>query len=146
MDLTLLCAGGLTAFDATLIGTSVVLVFALLVVLSLVITLEGRLFDALNRKKEGGAPEKTAGSAAPGTPPAAPPAPTVSDVSAAAPPADGQSAVADEVVAAIAAAVYCMEGPGAVVRSVRRLPQSGGKQRGAWGDAGVEQNTRPFVF
>ena len=142
MDLTLLCAGGLTAFDATLIGTSVVLVFALLVVLSLVITLEGRLFDALNRKKEGGAPEKTAGSAAPGTPPA----PAVSAVSAAAPPAGGQDAVADEVVAAIAAAVYCMEGPGAVVRSVRRLPQPGEKRRGAWGDAGVEQNTRPFVF
>lgn len=146
MDLTLLCAGGLTAFDATLIGTSVVLVFALLVVLSLVITLEGRLFDALNRKKEDGASAGTAVSAAPGTPPAAPPAPAVSDVSAAVPPAGGQSAVADEVVAAIAAAVYCMEGPGAVVRSVRRLPQPVEKRRGAWGDAGVEQNTRPFVF
>lgn len=133
MDLTLLCAGGLTAFDATLIGTSVVLVFALLVVLSLVITLEGRLFDALNQKKEGGAPAGAAVSAAPGTPPAAPPA-------------DGQDAVPDEVVAAIAAAVYCMEGPGAVVRSVRRLPQPVEKRRGAWGDAGVEQNTRPFVF
>ena len=142
MDLTLLCAGGLTAFDATLIGTSVVLVFALLVVLSLVITLEGRLFDALNRKKEGGAPKEAAVSGAPGTPPA----PAVSAVSAAAPPAGGQDAVPDEVVAAIAAAVYCMEGPGAVVRSVRRLPQPGEKRRGAWGDAGVEQNTRPFVF
>ncbi len=45
-----------------------------------------------------------------------------------------------EIVAAIAAAVYCME-PGAVVTSVRRSPRNGVS---AWKMAGLLENTRPF--
>lgn len=51
-----------------------------------------------------------------------------------------QSGIPGEIVAAIAAAVYCME-PGAVVTSVRRSPQNGVS---AWKMAGLLENTRPF--
>ena len=46
-----------------------------------------------------------------------------------------------EVIAAISAAVYCMFGEGAKVKSVRRQQRSG---RSAWSMAGLLENTRPF--
>ena len=47
MDIvSLLPAGGLTGFDGSLVSTSLVLVFALLIVLCLVITLQGKIFDS----------------------------------------------------------------------------------------------------
>ena len=42
--------------------------------------------------------------------------------------------------------LICLEGSAVTVRSVRRLPQPAASRRGAWGDAGVRQNTQPFVF
>ena len=56
-DLALLA---LDAYDGTVVITSVVLVFVMLIVLCLIITLEGKAFDRANRKP---------------TDPAAPPAP-----------------------------------------------------------------------
>ena len=50
-----------------------------------------------------------------------------------------------EVVAAIAAAVCCLE-DGAAIQSVRRLPRASALRRDAWGQAGLAQNTRPFTF
>ena len=40
---------------------------------------------------------------------------------------------------------YCTEGENVTVRGIRRLPQPGKSRRGVWGDAGVLQNTRPFM-
>lgn len=51
-----------------------------------------------------------------------------------------QAGIPGEIVAAIAAAVACLE-PGAVVTSVRRAPQGGVS---AWKLAGLLENTRPF--
>lgn len=137
----LFAAGGLTAFDGSLVSTSVVLVFALLVALCIIVMLEGKLFDLLSKKRENAARAQLAQSAsaapkaaAPAPAPAAPAAPAV------------EAGIPGEVVAAIAAAVYCLEGSAVTVRSVRRLPQPAASRRGAWGDAGVRQNTQPFVF
>lgn len=51
-----------------------------------------------------------------------------------------QPGIPGEIVAAIAAAVCCME-PGTVVTSVRRAPQNGVS---AWKMAGLLESTRPF--
>lgn len=145
-----LAAGGLTLFDASLVSTSLVLVFGLLVALCLIITLEGKLFDSFNDKdsakkrakamdelkdelnksaqKKPAAPAARAAVSAP-----AAPAPVV------------ETGIPGEVVAVISAAIYSMEGGHAVVREIRRMPQAGGSRRGAWGDAGVVQSTRPFM-
>ena len=137
----LFAAGGLTAFDGSLVSTSVVLVFALLVALCIIVMLEGKLFDLLSKKRENAARAQLAQSA-PAAPKAAAPAPAP-----AAPAAPAvEAGIPGEVVAAIAAAVYCLEGSAVTVRSVRSLPQSAASRRGAWGDAGVRQNTQPFVF
>ncbi len=137
----LFAAGGLTAFDGSLVSTSVVLVFALLVALCIIVMLEGKLFDLLSKKRENAVRAQLAQSA-PAAPKAAAPAPAP-----AAPAAPAvEAGIPGEVVAAIAAAVYCLEGSAVTVRSVRRLPQPAASRRGAWGDAGVRQNTQPFVF
>ena len=137
----LFAAGGLTAFDGSLVSTSVVLVFALLVALCIIVMLEGKLFDLLSKKRENAARAQLAQSA-PAAPKAAAPAPAP-----AAPAAPAvEAGIPGEVVAAISAAVYCLEGSAVTVRSVRRLPQPAASRRGAWGDAGVRQNTQPFVF
>ena len=137
----LFAAGGLTAFDGSLVSTSVVLVFALLVALCIIVMLEGKLFDLLSKKRENAARAQLAQSA-PAAPKAAAPAPAP-----AAPAAPAvEAGIPGEVVAAIAAAVYCLEGSAVTVRSVRRLPQPAASRRGAWGDAGVRQNTQPFVY
>ena len=52
MDIvSLLPAGGLTGFDGSLVSTSLVLVFALLIVLCLIITLQGKIFDSFKKKQ-----------------------------------------------------------------------------------------------
>ena len=140
MDIVSLLPAGLTAFDGTLVSTGLVLVLALLVVLCLIIMLQGKIFDAGKKKQadearaalERSAPAPVTGPAP--APRAATPAPAV------------EAGIPGEVVAAIAAAVYCLEGAGVTVRSVRRLPQPGASRRGVWGDAGVAETTRPFVW
>lgn len=141
-----LAAGGLTLFDASLVSTSLVLVFGLLVALCLIITLEGKLFDSFNdkdsSKKRAKAMDELNKSAQ--KKPAAPAARAA--VSAPAAPAPVvETGIPGEVVAVISAAIYSMEGGHAVVREIRRMPQAGGSRRGAWGDAGVVQSTRPFM-
>lgn len=136
----LLPAGGLTVFDASLVSTSLVLVFGLLILLCLIITLEGKIFDSINAKKRAQAQDALhvgdhpapAVSSAP-APAAAPAAPAV------------EGGIPGEIIAAISAAVYCTEGENVTVRGIRRLPQPGKSRRGVWGDAGVLQNTRPFM-
>lgn len=138
----LLPAGGLTIFDASLVSTSLVLVFGLLILLCLIITLEGKIFDSINAKKRaqakdalhvGDKPAPAVVSAPAQVAPAPAPAPAV------------EGGIPGEIVAAISAAVYYTEGANVTVRGIRRLPQPGASRRGVWGDAGVLQNTRPFI-
>ena len=124
-----------------------VLVFGLLIALCLIITLEGKVFDSFNdknnAKKRAKAMEELHSSK-----PSAPSAPVARAASAPAAPAPSpavEAGIPGEVVAAISAAIFSLEGGNAVVREIRRVPQSGGSRRGAWGDAGVIQATRPFL-
>ena len=97
----LLPAGGLTIFDASLVSTSLVLVFGLLILLCLIITLEGKIFDSINAKKRaqakdalhvGDKPAPAVVSAPAQAAPAPAPAPAV------------EGGISGEIVAAISAA------------------------------------------
>lgn len=103
------------------VATGLILVFGVLVLLYLLITLEGIIFTSVDRRKKGApAPKKEA----------APKAPVV------------EAGIPGEVVAAIAAAVACMDGgEHYTLRSVKRTRVSG---RSAWGQAGVVAYTEPF--
>ena len=120
----------LEASDGTVVLTSITLVFAMLVALCLIITLEGKIFDNINNKKNGkpAAPKAPAAKAAPA--PAAKPA--------------APAAKADN--AAISAAVATVCGGNAVIRGIKRVSKpAAGSRRGAWGDAGVREHTTPFM-
>lgn len=129
----------LEAADGTVVLTSITLVFAMLVALCLIITVEGKIFDAIKNKKNGtkAAPAAPAAPVAQNIAKAAPAAP-------AAPAADGS--IPGEIVAAIAAAVASL-GENLTIRGIHRVQKktATGSRRGAWGDAGVTQNTTPFM-
>lgn len=129
----------LEASDGTVVLTSIVLVFAMLVALCLIITVEGKIFDSMNKK-----PEK------PQPPKADKPAPKPAPKPAAKPQAPAAKAdngtIPGEIIAAISAAVASVMGEGAVIHGIRRVTKSGkGSRRGAWGDAGVREHTTPFM-
>mgnify|MGYP001492153394 CR=1 FL=1 len=135
----------LEAADGTVVLTSITLVFAMLVALCLIITVEGKIFDAIKNKKNGtkAAPKAPAAPATPAAPAAqniakaAPAAP-------AAPAADGS--IPGEIIAAISAAVASVCGGNAVIRGIKRVSKpAAGSRRGAWGDAGVREHTTPFM-
>ena len=116
-------------YDVIVTITGIVLVFLILVLLMAIITLEGKIFDAMNGKK---AAAKAAASAAkPAAPVAAAPAPA----KAAAP--QVEAGIPGDVVAAIMAAIYSMGNGKYVLKAVRR-----GKN--GWGKAGVNDTTAPF--
>ena len=128
----------LEASDGTVVLTSITLVFAMLVALCLIITLEGKIFDNINNKKNGkpAAPKAPAAKAAP-APAAKPAAPAAK--------ADNGS-IPGEIVAAIAAAVASL-GENLTIRGIHRVQKktATGSRRGAWGDAGVREHTTPFM-
>ena len=111
-------------YDVIVTITGIVLVFLILVLLMAIITLEGKIFDAMNGKK-------AAAKAASAAKPAAPPAPA----KAAAP--QVEAGIPGDVVAAIMAAIYSMGNGKYVLKAVRR-----GKN--GWGKAGVNDTTAPF--
>lgn len=118
-------------YDVIVTITGMVLVFLILVLLMAIITLEGKIFDAMNGKK---AAAKAAASAAKPAAPvkqAAAPAPA----KAAAP--QVEAGIPGDVVAAIMAAIYSMGNGKYVLKAVRR-----GKN--GWGKAGVNDTTAPF--
>lgn len=122
--------------DVVITITGIVLVFAILVLLMLIITLEGKIFDNINNKKNGkpAAPKAPAAKAAPAAKPAAP-----------AVKADNGS-IPGEIIAAISAAVASVCGGNAVIRGIKRVSKpAAGSRRGAWGDAGVREHTTPFM-
>lgn len=119
------------------VGTGLVLVFGVLVLLYLLITLEGIVFSAIDQKKKG----KTAPKSAPAPKNEPAPVPTPAVKSTAKKPAV-QEGIPGEVIAAISAALACMEGgAGYTLRSVKRVKASG---RSAWGQAGINTYTEPF--
>ena len=129
----------LEASDGTVVLTSITLVFAMLVALCLIITLEGKIFDNINNKKNGkpAAPKAPAAPAAKVAPAAKPAAPAAK--------ADNGS-IPGEIIAAISAAVASVCGGNAVIRGIKRVSKpAAGSRRGAWGDAGVREHTTPFM-
>ena len=129
----------LEASDGTVVLTSITLVFAMLVALCLIITLEGKIFDNINNKKNGkpAAPKAPAAPAAKAVPAAKPAAPAAK--------ADNGS-IPGEIIAAISAAVASVCGGNAVIRGIKRVSKpAAGSRRGAWGDAGVREHTTPFM-
>lgn len=129
----------LEASDGTVVLTSITLVFAMLIALCLIITLEGKLFDLKNKKPAGPKPQAPAAPAAKAAPaPAAKPA---------APAAKADNGgIPGEVIAAISAAVATVMGSGAVIHGIRRVSKpAAGSRRGSWGDAGVREHTTPFM-
>ena len=124
----------LEASDGTVVLTSITLVFAMLIALCLIITLEGKLFDLKNKKPADPKPQAPAAPAAKAAPaPAAKPA---------APAAKADNGgIPGEVIAAISAAVATVMGSG-----IRRVSKpAAGSRRGSWGDAGVREHTTPFM-
>ena len=120
-------------FDVVVTITGIVLVFAILVLLMAIITLEGKVFDAMNGKKAAAkaAPKAAAKPAAPAAKPAAAP------VQQAAPAPQVEEGIPGDVVAAIMAAIHAMGNGKYTLKAVRR-----GKN--GWGKAGVNDTTAPF--
>ena len=98
-----------------------------------IITLEGKIFDAMNGKKAAAkaAPKAAAKPAAPAAKPAAAP------VQQAAPAPQVEEGIPGDVVAAIMAAIHAMGNGKYTLKAVRR-----GKN--GWGKAGVNDTTAPF--
>lgn len=117
-------------YDVIVTITGIVLVFLILVLLMAIITLEGKIFDAMNGKKAAAkaAPKAAAKPAAPAAKPVAAQAPAAPQV---------EQGIPADVVAAIMAAIYSMGNGKYVLKAVRR-----GKN--GWGKAGVNDTTAPF--
>ena len=118
-------------YDVIVTITGITLVFLILVLLMAIITLEGKIFDAMNGKKaaaKAAAPKAAAKPAAPAAKPAAAQAPAAPQV---------EQGIPAEVVAAIMAAIYSMGNGKYVLKAVRR-------GRNGWGKAGVNDTTAPF--
>lgn len=113
----------------TVVITGVTIVFGVLILLYLLITLEGVFFSSLENKKK----EK---SVATQEKPAAAPAKQVAAKSPVV-----EKGIPAEVVAAITAAIACMDGGNDyTIRLMKRAKTS----RNGWGQAGVLSNTEPF--
>ena len=118
-------------YDVIVTITGIVLVFLILVLLMAIITLEGKIFDAINGKK------KAAKAAASAAKPAAPVKQAAAPAPAKAQAPQVEEGIPGDVVAAIMAAIYSMGNGKYVLKAVRR-----GKN--GWGKAGVNDTTAPF--
>lgn len=115
-------------FDVVVMLTGITLVFAILVLLMFIITIEGKLFDKANEKKI----RKAEQSVVPGQ---KEPAPAANAVQQPAPAVE--AGIPAEIVAVIAAAISAMTGGKYTLRAVRRASNN-------WGRAGVNDTTSPF--
>ncbi len=115
------------SFDVVVMMTGIILVFGILVLLMFIITIEGKIFDRMNDKKNGKAVKAAQ--------PAAPKAPETNKAAAPAPVVE--SGISAEIVAVIAAAISAMSGGKYTLRTVRRASNN-------WGRAGTDDVTSPF--
>lgn len=118
----------------TILITGIVVVFLVLIFLTLIIKLYGNIvYNLTNKMKKGKEAKQEAAPKV--SAPVSKPVPAAPAV---------EEGIPGEVIAAIAAAVYCTEGvPFSAVKSIRRSRRAGGT-RSAWGMAGILENTRPF--
>ena len=132
MNAVLLAAGAAQTTEPSVLvvaGTGISLVFFVLILLTFIITLQGKLFDALNAKKQ-----KAAAEAAVKSQPQPPQLQEPMEE-----PPFVEEGINEEIVAVIAAAVAAASGGKYPLRAVKR---AGG--RGSWGAAGVKSGTEPF--
>ena len=130
------------AFTLTVVIGGIGIVLGALMVLILVFFAFGKIMSvsqARAKKKEAKkiqsemqANLSNVSAAAPTPTPASAPAPVVED------------GIPQEVVAAISAAVYAMDGGAGVVRSITKKTGSPITTRNPWAQAAVADNTRPF--
>ena len=130
------------AFTLTVVIGGIGIVLGALMVLILVFFAFGKIMSvsqARAKKKEAKkiqsemqANLSKVSAAAPTSAPASAPAPVVED------------GIPQEVVAAISAAVYAMDGGAGVVRSITKKTGSPITTRNPWAQAAVADNTRPF--
>lgn len=130
------------AFTLTVVIGGIGIVLGALMVLILVFFAFGKIMSvsqARAKKKEAKkiqsemqANLSKVSAAAPTPTPATAPAPVVED------------GIPQEVVAAISAAVYAMDGGAGVVRSITKKTGSPITTRNPWAQAAVADNTRPF--
>ena len=113
---------------SVVVVTGLVLVFFILFVLIAIILIQGKVFGAIDKKKQD---KENAAKLAVSQVPAAPVAPVVPVVEEGIPP---------EVIAAIVAAISASTNGAYTLRAVTTAK----KGRGAWGLAGVIQSTEPF--
>ena len=133
MNAVLLAAGAAqTAEPSVLVvaGTGISLVFLVLILLTFIITLQGKVFDALNARKQKAAAEAAVKSQ---------PQPPQLQEPMEAPPFV-EEGISEEIVAVIAAAVASASGGKYTLRAVKRA----GGGRGSWGAVGVKSGTEPF--
>lgn len=124
-------------YDVIVTITGIVLVFLILVLLMAIITLEGKIFDAMNGKKAAAKAASVAKPAAPVAKPAAPVKQAAAPAPAKAAAPQVEAGIPGDVVAAIMAAIYSMGNGKYALKAVRR-----GKN--GWGKAGVNDTTAPF--
>ena len=125
-----LAAGAAQAAEPSVLvvaGTGISLVFLVLILLTFIIALQGKIFDALEAKKR-----RPAAEPAPAQPAAALPEEPMEV------PPMADAGVSPEIVAVIAAAVAAASGGKYVLRAVKRADRS------AWAAAGVKSGTEPF--
>ncbi|WP_419067740.1 OadG family protein [Candidatus Allofournierella excrementavium] len=133
MNAVLLAAGAAQAAEPSVLvvaGIGMSLVFLVLILLTYIIALQGKLFDALNARKQKAAAEAAVKSQ---------PQPPQLQEPMEAPPFV-EEGISEEIVAVIAAAVAAASGGKYTLRAVKR---AGGGQ-GSWGAAGVKSSTEPF--
>ena len=125
--------GELLSNAGTTILIGVTVVFSVLILLTLIFYLFGKVMSRSN--------EKQTRNPTPAPLPAAKPRARTT-VSAPMPKPVVEDGIEEEVVAVIAAAIASMEGGRYALRSVRRAAEHGG--RPAWAMAGLAESTRPF--
>ena len=114
--------------DGIVVITGMSLVFLILVVLSLIILAQGKIFDTIMNKRASAHAGKAKESAAKAqaAAPVPDPAPVV------------EEGIPQEVVAAIAAALACLSGGKYQLRALRKAQRSG------WSQSGIQDHTQPF--
>ncbi len=121
--------GGETIASVVITGISVV--FMGLIILILLVTLYGKIFESINKSAEAKAKAKAEAEVKETPAPAPTPAPAVED------------GIEEEVVAAIMgalSAMYAGSGKKPVLKGVKAAKP----RRSAWSAAGIMDNTRPF--